>query len=82
LRRTVVANLWLPSGKGPYAAVLVVRGSGDGIDWQDYWGDILARHGFAALALAYFGMEGLSMELDEIRLEYFLGALEYMQRNT
>ena len=75
-----VANLWLPPGKGPYAGVLVVGGSGGGIAWQDYWGDILASQGFAALALAYFGMEGLPKELDEIPLEYFLGALEYMQR--
>jgi len=75
-----VANLWLPPGKGPYAGVLVVGGSGGGIAWQDYWADILASQGFAALALAYFGMEGLPKELDEIPLEYFLGALEYMQR--
>jgi hypothetical protein len=77
-----VANLWLPPQKGPSAGVLLIGGSGGGIAWQDYWGAILARHGFAALALAYFGMEGLPKELDAIPLEYFLGALEYMQRNA
>jgi len=75
-----VANLWLPPSKGPHAGVLLLGGSGGGIEWQDYWGDILARHGFVALALAYFGMEGLPKELDEIPLEYFFGAIEYMQR--
>lgn len=78
--QSFVANLWLPPSKGPHAGVLLVGGSGGGIAWQDYWGDILARHGFVALALAYFGMEGLPKELDEIPLEYFLGAIEYMQR--
>ena len=80
LGQPFVANLALPRAKAPYAGVLVVGGSGGGIAWQDYWGEILVRQGFAALALAYFGMEGLPKELDEIPLEYFLGALEYMQR--
>jgi dienelactone hydrolase len=77
-----VAKLWRPPQKGPSAGVLLIGGSGGGIAWQDYWGAILARHGFTALALAYFGMEGLPKELDAIPLEYFLGALEYMQRNA
>jgi len=75
-----VANLHLPRAGEPCAGIVVVGGSGGGIAWQDYWGEILARHGFAALALAYFGMEGLPKDLDEIPLEYFVGALEYMQR--
>src|SRR4029450_14052521 len=42
-------------------------------------GAILARNGFAALALAYFGMEGLPKELDQIPLEYFQSALAYIR---
>ena len=80
LGQPFVANLALPRAKAPYAGVLVVGGSGGGIAWQDYWSEILVRQGFAALALAYFGMEGLPKDLDEIPLEYFVGALEYLQR--
>ena len=65
LGQPFVANLALPRAKAPYAGVLVVGGSGGGIAWQDYWGEILVRQGFAALALAYFGMEGLPKDLDE-----------------
>ena len=68
LGQPFVANLALPRAKAPYAGVLVVGGSGGGIAWQDYWGEILVRQGFAALALAYFGMEGLPKDLDEIPL--------------
>jgi dienelactone hydrolase len=61
-----VANLYMPACQGKCAVVLLVGGSGGGIDWQDYMGEILARNGFAALALAYFGMEKLPKELDQI----------------
>ena len=82
LGQSFVANLWLPAAKDRSAGVLVVGGSGGGIAWQDYWGEILSRQGLSALALAYFGMEGLPKELDEIPLEYCLSALEYMQRQS
>lgn len=73
-----VANLYLPACQGKCAVVLLVGGSGGGIDWQDYMGDILARHGFAAMALAYFGMPTLPKELDQIPLEYFQRVLAYV----
>jgi hypothetical protein len=34
--------------------------------------DLLAAHGYAALALAYHGTPGLPATLQHIRLEYFL----------
>jgi len=74
-----VANLYVPVCQGKCAVVLLVGGSGGGIDWQDYMGEILARNGFAALALAYFGMEKLPKELDQIPLEYFQGVLAYIR---
>jgi dienelactone hydrolase len=73
------ANLHIPQGKGPFPGIIVVGGSGGGIEWQDYWGEVLAQNGFAALALAYFGMEGLPAELNEIPLEYFQGALNFFR---
>jgi dienelactone hydrolase len=66
----LVAHLFRPAGEGPHPGVLLLGGSGGGIDWQDEMGEILARHGFETLALAYFGMEGLPRELEHIPLEY------------
>lgn len=74
----LVANLHRPAGDGPFPAVLLVGGSGGGIDWQDQIGALLAERGFAALALAYFGLEGLPGGLDRIPLEYFDEALDHL----
>ncbi len=74
----LVANLHLPPGDGPFPGVLLVGGSGGGIDWQDQMGALLANQGYIALALAYFRMEGLPAELERIPLEYFDEALDYL----
>ncbi len=71
----LVAKLYLPAGEGPHPGVLVLGGSGGGIGWQEDTAAVLAEHGFAALALAYFGMEGLPAGLELIPLEYFEKAL-------
>ncbi len=74
-----VANLFLPVCQKKCPVVLLVGGSGGGIDWQDYMGEILARHGFASVAVAYFGMQGTPKELDQIPLEYFQNVLAYIR---
>jgi hypothetical protein len=71
----LVAKLSLPAGEGPHPGVLVLGGSGGGIGWQEDTAAVLTEHGFAALALAYFGMEGLPDGLELIPLEYFAKAL-------
>jgi dienelactone hydrolase len=76
-----VANLHLPSGNGPFAAIITVGGSGGGIGWQDWMADVLARNGFGGLALAYFRAEGLPEELDQIPMEYFGRALAYLREH-
>lgn len=72
-----VANLYLPDCQHKCPVVLLVGGSGGGIDWQDYMGEILARNGVAAIAVAYFAMERLPRELEQIPLEYFQGVIAY-----
>jgi dienelactone hydrolase len=74
----LVANLHLPGGDGPFPGVLLVGGSGGGIGWQDEIGALLAKEGYAALALAYFGMESLPENLERIPLEYFDEAVDYL----
>ena len=73
-----VANLYLPAGEGPFPGVLLVGGSGGGIGWQDEMGVLLAEKGFGALALAYFRMDGLPKDLENIPVEYFQGALGFL----
>lgn len=74
----LVGRLTLPKAAGPHPAVLVVGGSGGRMDWAAEAASLLASHGFVALALAYFGMEGLPPTLDRIPLEYFGRALDWL----
>jgi len=73
----IVGTLFLPPGDGPHPAVMVAGGGGGGID--EYRGAILASHGYAALNLGYFAMEGLPRGLVNIPLEYFENAIRWMR---
>src|SRR5262249_52337034 len=63
----VVGTLFLPPGDEPNAAVMVLSGGGGGINEEG--GAIMASRGYAALALGYFGLEGLPRGLVNIPLE-------------
>ena len=58
--------------------VLVVGGSDGGL--SEGMAALLASHGFAALALAYFRAEHLPPDLTEIALEYFETAIRWLGR--
>lgn len=67
----LVATLFLPESTMKNSGIIIVGGSDGGIDWARRMGGLLASHGYAAFALAYFGMDGLPQQLEEIPLEYF-----------
>jgi dienelactone hydrolase len=73
----LVGSLFLPAGPGPHPAVLLLNGSDGGK--REHAAALLASRGFAALALAYFGLEDLPSELIRIPLEYFEKALRWLQ---
>jgi len=73
---TTVGRLFIPPGRGPHPAVIVLSGSGGGFDLDK--AAVLSRHGFATLALAYFGMAPLPTWLHRIPLEYFEAALAWL----
>jgi dienelactone hydrolase len=74
--RGLVGTFFLPAGAGPFPAVIQWGGSGGGL--AEITAALLASHGYAALALAYFGVESLPPTLAEIPLEYFETAIDWV----
>lgn len=78
-------ELFLPPGKGPFPGVVVWGGSEGGIKSSRFRAAVLAKHGFASLALAYFDKDvppdfpDLPKQLLEIPLEYFETAIGWMK---
>ncbi|XP_057174325.1 acyl-coenzyme A thioesterase 6-like isoform X2 [Ursus arctos] len=72
----VRATLFLPPGAGPFPGIIDLFGSGGGL--CEYRASLLAGHGFAVLALAYFRFEDLPDFLDDMHLEYFEEAVDFM----
>jgi dienelactone hydrolase/uncharacterized protein (DUF2141 family) len=56
---------------GRLPAIILIDGSTPGLDGVSVIAAAFAREGFAALALAYFGEEGLPPTLEDVPLEYF-----------
>ena len=75
----LVGTLFLPPASASRGAVLALGGAGGGL--SEGAARTLASEGFAALALAYFGFDGLPRELVEIPLEYFEGAIAWLKRH-
>lgn len=64
------------SDECPSSSVIVLGGSSGGL--HETRAENLAKEGFAALALAYFGVETLPTRLHQIPLEYFEKAIEIL----
>ncbi|XP_032261417.1 peroxisomal succinyl-coenzyme A thioesterase [Phoca vitulina] len=76
----VRATLFLPPGPGPFPGIIDIFGTGGGL--MEYRASLLAGHGFATLALAYYNFEDLPKEIDGIYLDYFEEALCYMLQHS
>jgi len=74
----VIGTFSLPDGAGPHPGVVALSGSGGGV--PSWWGDLLAPHGIAVLAAAYFGVEPLPAALCEIPIETVEAAGEWLRR--
>lgn len=71
-------TLFLPAGKGPWPAVIVLGGSEGGLPYPPS-AAFLAAKGYATLALAYFRYDDLPTSLQNIPLEYFQTAIHWLQ---
>ena len=58
-----------PAGEGPFPGVVCFGGSSGGLAASAAWAPVLASHGFATLAIAYFGVPGLPQALAGIEIE-------------
>ena len=78
--RGLYGRFFRPATGGPVPGVLVLGGSEGGLaPYVMREAALLARHGFAALALAYFYLGALPYRLAGIPLEYFGGALRWLK---
>ncbi|MGZ3775682.1 MAG: acyl-CoA thioester hydrolase/BAAT C-terminal domain-containing protein [Pseudobdellovibrionaceae bacterium] len=71
------ALLSLPDGKGPFPALFVVGGSEGGLD--EFSPPYFASLGYATLSVAYYAMPGLPEEINQIPLEYFKRAIDWLK---
>ena len=72
----MVGWLYIPVGRERRSVVIVLGGSGGGYDLDK--AALLSRHGFATLALAYFGVPPLPQWLHRVRVEYLAGAMAWL----
>ena len=74
----LVGTLFYPKNLKNGPGVIVVGGSGGRI--PEYFAQLLASHGYAALALGFFRVEGLPKKLENIPLEYFQTAIQWFKQ--
>lgn len=75
----LVARLIRPQGTTRLPAILVLGGSEGSIDGARGGAISFAKQGYATLAVAYFGTGNLPQNLQNIPLEYFSTALDWMK---
>jgi dienelactone hydrolase len=68
------------AGAAPRPAVLLLGGAEGGLGaYLDVAAGLLASHGFPALTIGYFGLQGLPGQLANLPLEYFEHALTWLR---
>ncbi|XP_016063651.1 PREDICTED: acyl-coenzyme A thioesterase 1-like [Miniopterus natalensis] len=72
----VRATLFLPPEPGPFPGIVDIYGAGGGL--PEYRASLLAGKGFAVMALAYYNYEDLPKGMENIHLEYFEEAVNYL----
>lgn len=76
----LVATWFAPTAPTAGPALLVLGGSEGGNAMSARIAAGLHARGYATLALAYFGTEGLPDQLEAVPLEYFIRALDWLAR--
>lgn len=71
--------LFLPESEGPHPVVITLTGSNGGLS-EDRAKE-LSKHGLAGLAIAHFNYKDLPAKLNEIPLEYFEKAFDFIDEH-
>jgi dienelactone hydrolase len=74
----LIARFFSPETPEKVPAILILGGSSGGIVRATDYASRLAEMGYAALAVAYFGVESLPSRLEETPLEYFKRAIDWL----
>lgn len=74
----LVGTLFTPPGEGPHPTIIVMNGSGGGIN--EARAALYAAEGIQTFALGYFKAPGLPRYISRTPLEYFERALHYTAR--
>jgi dienelactone hydrolase len=77
--RGLAGMAFYPPGAGPHPAMIVLPGSGGGVPMAGGPAGGLASRGYVVLGLGYFNAEGLPPLLQNIPLEYFATAVEWLK---
>ena len=62
-------------------AIIVLSGSGGGIEYSNQFGEPLANKGYTVFALPYWKYKNLPEKLSEIPLEYFYKAIDILKKD-
>lgn len=73
------ARYFCKKNQASLPAIMVVSGSEGGIEKAQCIAQLLANHGYATLAIAYFGLNSISEHLSEIPLECVQEAIRYLK---
>jgi len=76
----LVADYFTDASVQPRKAIIMLGGSEGGKSWSRIKKpiELLVQRGYSVLSLAYFKSEGLSSSLEEITLEYFEKAFDWL----
>jgi len=73
--KDMAANFYYPKNKQNLPLIIMLGGSDGGLRQVDDRAKIISSHGYAVLALGYFGMDNLPKNLERIPVEYFFNAI-------
>lgn len=76
--KNLVGAVYLPATKGPHPAIMILNGSGGGIN--EHRAALYASRGYIAFSLAYFKAPGLSDYISNTPLEYFKQGLDWLRQ--
>jgi len=77
--KELLGRFFTGKDRKPRPGVIVVSGSDGRIEKAQSIAQLFAEHGYSALAVSYFGLEGVSEDLSLVPLEYIENAIHWMQ---